>query len=129
MKTLEKLNQQKKEMLFKAPAYVSLLATNADREIDEDEKKSAINFAPVKTYSCDSLLSNFYKEAEKVFTANFDQLTIELTKGQKERKESTNNELLKLEPIFLKLGNAHSETLHHSCSPMPHTIQKHLEMC
>jgi hypothetical protein len=114
MKALEKLNQHEKARLFETPAYVSLLAANADGEMDETEKTAAIHFSHVKTYSCDPLLTNFYKEVEKNFLTNIERIDIQLPKGKAEREEAINKELLNLEPIFSKLGDLYSNTLHRS---------------
>ncbi len=114
MNELEELNAQEKEMLFKAPAYVSLLAANDDGEMDEAEKKSAIEFSHIKTFSCDPILTHFYREVEKVFGANIDELDRQLPKGKTERKDEINNELLKLEPMLSKMGNAFAYLLHRS---------------
>jgi hypothetical protein len=114
MKALDKLNQQEKEMLFKAPAYVSLLAANSDGEMDETELKSAIKFSHVKTYSCDPLLTDFYNEVSKHFDITIEQLDSQLPKDKAARKAAINNELLKLIPIFSKLGNVYADTLHRS---------------
>ena len=114
MKALEKLNPVEKELLLKAPAYVSLLAANADGDMDETEKKSAINFSHIKTFSSDPPLRDFYNEVGKSFAANIVQLDTELPKGRMEREEAINKELLKLEPIFSKLGNTYADTLHRS---------------
>lgn len=124
MEPLEKLNQQEKEQLFKAPAYVSLLAANTDGTLDEAEKDVAIEFAHVKTYSCDPLLTEFYKEVEKVFEENLEKLDKQLPKGRKERNEAINKELLELEPLFTKLGKEYAETLHHSFSTYAEHVSK-----
>jgi hypothetical protein len=124
MEALEKLNQQEKERLFKAPSYVSLLAANADGEMDEEERMSAIEFSHIKTYSCDPLLTNFYKEVEKVFVANLRQLDNQLPKGKTERNEVINKELLELEPLFTKLGYTYAKKLHRSFTTYTEHVSK-----
>jgi len=54
MNELEKLTLQEKELLYKGPAYVSLLAANtvnADGKIDDDEKKAALELSHINTFS------------------------------------------------------------------------------
>ena len=91
MNELEKLNPEEKEMLLKAPAYFSLLAVNSDGGMDETEKKSAIEFSHVKTYSCDPIFREFYNEVEKVFVSNIEQLDNQLPKGKMEREKRTSH--------------------------------------
>ncbi|HRH85029.1 MAG TPA: hypothetical protein PK210_12395 [Bacteroidia bacterium] len=114
MNELKKLNLQEKEMLLKAPAYVSLLAANADAGMDETEKRVAIEFSHIKTFSCHPMLREFYHEVEKTFNTNIEQLNNQLPKDKVERKNAINVELAKLESIFIKLGNEYAATLHRS---------------
>lgn len=114
MKALDKLNKQQKARLFEAPAYISLLAANADGKMDSLEKNAAIELSHVKTFSCDSLLTNFYKEVEKNFTTNIERIDKELPTGKSEREEAANKELLKLEPLFSKLGKEYANALNGS---------------
>jgi hypothetical protein len=114
MKALEKLDQKEKEQLLMAPVYISLLAANTDGKMDAEEKRSAIEFSQIKTFSSDLLLRNFYIEVQKVFVANLEQLENKLPKGKDERERAINKELLKLEPLFSKLGSSYSDTLYRS---------------
>ncbi len=74
MESFQHLSEQENEALLKFPAYISLLAANSDDKLDQAEKKSAIKFSHIKTYSCDPLLTEFYEEADKVFENNIQQL-------------------------------------------------------
>ena len=114
MSELDKLNPQEREMLLKAPAYVSLFAANADGGMDETEKKAAIKFSHIKTFSSHPMLHEYYKEVEKHFSINIEQLDSELPKDKTERTKAINKQLAKLEPIFNKLGNEYAATLHRS---------------
>ncbi len=124
MKELERLSKHEKEMLLKAPAYVSLLAANSDGEMDETEKKSAIKFSYVKTYSCVPSLREFYSEVEKVFDTNIEQLDNELPKGKEERENQIKKELDKLAPILSKLGSEYAAALHHSFTTYAEHVSK-----
>jgi len=101
-------------MLLKFPAYISLLAANVAGHIDEAEKQTAIKLAHIKTYTCDPLLTEFYKEADKVFEQNLLQLDNELPKDKEHRDEAIKNELSKIEKIVVKLGHTYTETMHRS---------------
>lgn len=80
MYPFKKLSIQENVALLKFPAYISLLAANNNYKLDETEKKSAIKFAHIKTFSCDPLLTDFYREADKVFENNIMQLDRDLPK-------------------------------------------------
>ena len=114
MKNLETLTSSEKEMLLKFPIYISLLAANWDGKLNETEKKSAISFSHVKTYSCDPLLKEYYHEADKVFEKNIIKVDNELPKGKDERDAAIKIELAKLENILLKLDKNYAKTMRRS---------------
>ena len=102
------------EALLKFPVYISLLAANSDNKLDEVEKKSAIRFSHIKTYSCDPLLTSFYEDAAKVFEQNMLQLDLDLPENNEERVAAIKKELLELETIVVKLGKEYAEVMHRS---------------
>lgn len=126
MKQFNNLSNLEKESLLKFPAYISLLAADSDDKFDMTEEKSAIKFAHIKTFSSDPLLTEFYKEAEKVFKHNIEQLDKELPKERKQREAAIKNELSKLEKIVLKLGKDYTSTMHRSMKSFKdHVSQAH----
>ena len=114
MKPFKNLSLRENEALLKFPAYISILAANSDGILDEAEKKAAVSFAHLKTFSCHPLLTEFYLEAEKDFENNLEQLDKELPKEKGSREEAVKKELLHLDKIVLKLGKVYSSTMHHS---------------
>jgi hypothetical protein len=124
MITFENLKPNEKNMLLKFPAYISLLATNSDGKMDDVEKKEAIQFTHIKTFSCNALLYDFYKEAEKVFLTNIEELDNILPKEKTQRKEVIENELVKLEPILDKLGKDYASIMHTSMKSYTKHVSK-----
>jgi hypothetical protein len=114
MKTFNELDEAEKDKLLKFPAYVSLLATNADGEMDDKEKAAAIKLTHIKTFSHNPLLSDFYKEEENVFFENIEKLDQQLPKEKKEREEAIKKALAELEPILDKLGEDYAAAMHKS---------------
>jgi len=114
MKLFKNLNEEQKQALLKYPAYISLLAAFRNDKLDEDEKKSAINCAHIQTLSCDSLLIEFYKEADKVFESNLEQLDKDLPEEIVSRETAIKNEIMNLEKTVEMLGKVYASTLHQS---------------
>ena len=116
MKEFEKLDQIELDMLLKAPVYISLLAANANSGsgLDETERKAAIKLTHSKAIASNLKLQEFYKEAEKSFGANMEQLNNELPRGMSEREHAIKRELAKLEPVFTKLDKDAALALHKS---------------
>ncbi|MEO5572227.1 MAG: hypothetical protein ABIT08_14660 [Bacteroidia bacterium] len=124
MKNLETLNQAEKEMLLKFPAYISLLAANNDEKLDETERKSAIRFSHIKTFSCNPLLSEFYQQADQVFENNITELNSKLPEGRMERENAIKNALAKLESILKKLGKDYASAMHLSMNTFKDHVSK-----
>ena len=124
MTPFKNISAPENEMLLKFPAYVSLLATDSDGKLDEAEKKSAIKFSHIKTYSCDPLLTEFYKEADIVFEKNIDEINKNLPVIKAQRKETIRKELINLEKIVLKLGDEYVSVMHRSMKSFKEHVSK-----
>ena len=126
MKPFKKLSELENKALLKFPAFISLLAANTDDKLDEAERKSAINFSHIKTYSCDPLLIEFYEEADKVFGENMQQLDKDLPIEKAAREAALKKELMKLETIVSKLGEEYITVMHRSMKSFKdHISQAH----
>lgn len=124
MKPFKNLSEEEYKTLLKFPAYITLLAANQDGKFDEVEKKSAIKFAHVKTFSCTPLLIDFYEEVDKVFESHIVELDHELPKGKENRDEAIKSELLKLEKIILKSGEVYASTMLESMKSFKDHVSK-----
>ncbi len=124
MNQFNSLTQQEKEALLKFPAYISLLAANSYGLVDEADKKEAIKLEHIKTFSADPLLAEFYKEADKVFKNNLEQLDKNLPKEKSSREAAIKNELTKLEKIILKLGDDYTSVMHRSMKSFKDHVSK-----
>lgn len=118
------LTKQENESLLKFPVYISLLAATSDSKLDEAEKKSAIKFSHIKTYSSDPLLTSFYQEADKVFEKNMLQLDKDLPVKKEERVAFIKKELMDLEKIVLKLGKEYTTVMHRSMKSFKEHVSK-----
>ena len=118
------ISLQENETLLKFPAYVSLLAADSDGKLDEAENKLAIKFSHIKTYSCDPLLTEFYKEADIVFEENIDEIDKNLPTIKAQREEIIRKELINLEKIVLKLGDEYVSVMHRSMKSFKEHVSK-----
>jgi hypothetical protein len=109
------LSPEKKEQLLKFPAYVSLLAANYHSNgMDSEEKKSAIDFSHIKTFSVNPLLKEFFEDVEKGFEQTITALDEKLPKRKNEREVILRTELEKIEKILLNTDPEFSNLLHES---------------
>jgi hypothetical protein len=124
MTPFKDLSKQDNEALLKFPVYISLLAASSDYKLDKIEKKSAMKFAHIKTFSCDPLLAEFYEAADKIFKSNMEQLDKELPYEIDARKAAIKKELSNLEKIVLKLGKEYTSTMHRSMKSFKEHVSK-----
>ncbi|MBC7628744.1 hypothetical protein [Ferruginibacter sp.] len=124
MNWIKNISETENEALLKFPVYVSLLAALKDSKLDEAEKKSAIKFSHIKTYSCDPLLTSFYEAADKVFEKNMLQLDKDLPVKNEERVTAIKKELSNLEKIVLKLGKDYTTVMHRSMKSFKEHVSK-----
>src|SRR5262249_54966978 len=114
MKSFDDLKDVEKDQLLKFPVYVSMLAAEKNDHLDKIEKRTAIQFCHIKTFTCDPLLARFYHEAEKNFESNIKELDNALPRDKATREEIIINELEKIERILLKLGTDYALVMHRS---------------
>ena len=114
MEYFKDLDETERNALLKYPAYISLLASTNQDGLDEKEKKVALKLSHIKTFSCEPKLALFYKEAEKRFEAEIEQLNNDLPKDRNERSAIITKELGKLDVILKKLGIEYASALHKS---------------
>lgn len=114
MKSFRNLNEQQQQALLKFPAYISMLAAWANDKLDKKERYAAIKLSHIATFACNPLLAEFYKEADKVFEKNIEQLDKDLPKEKESREAAIKKELLNLEKVLSKLGNEYASAIHHS---------------
>jgi len=124
MEPFKNISAQENEELLKFPAYISLLAANIDDKLDEVEKMAVLKLSHTKTFSCDPLLTEFYKEADRVFENNINHIDRDLPKEIKIREAVIKSELLKLDKIVLKLGKEYAKILHRSMKSFKEHVSK-----
>ncbi|MEO7049909.1 MAG: hypothetical protein ABI091_31685 [Ferruginibacter sp.] len=124
MNWIKNISKKEHEELLKFPVYISLLAANSDNKLDEAEKKSAIKFSHIKTYSSDPLLTSFYEDADKVFEKNIQQMDKDLPSGKEKRDIAIKKELLRLEKIIMKLGKEYTTVMHRSMKSFKDHVSK-----
>jgi len=114
MKSFEELSPVEKSRLLKFPVYISMLAANNDDSLNPSEKKAALKFCHIKTFTCDTLLKDFYRRAEKECEMNVAELERTLPKEKSGREEIIKNELASIENILLELGTDYALLMYRS---------------
>jgi hypothetical protein len=110
----ESLTSREYESILKFPAYISLLAANADGTFDMAEQNSAVDFAHIKTYSSDPLLADFFQHVHQTFTMTLNELNKSLPLGKENRDSAIKKKLAELEAIVASLDPDHASIVRKS---------------
>lgn len=107
MRLFENFTETEKQLFLKFPAYISMLVANADAKMNEVKRKEVIRLRHITTYPFSPGLSLFYKEAERVFQKNINELENQLPKDKTIREQIINKELEKIRTLLTKLDKQH----------------------
>lgn len=124
MEMFESLSSADKDLLLKFPVYISLLAADHDGKLDKEERETAVHFSHIKTFSSPPLLTNFYKEADRVFEENIQQIDHSLPQNKTERDAAIKNELAKIEAVLEKLDSHFAAILFRSMKSFKEHVSK-----
>ncbi len=124
IKQFEKLTQEEKEFLLKAPILFSVLSTSKDHEISKEKKADAIKLAHLKTFTADPLLLPYYTEVEKNFKMYFETILKKYMPFDDAKREALKEEINLLNSIISKLDKDFARTLHKSLSKYAEHVKK-----
>lgn len=101
----KKLTEEERELLYKAPALVSVLASCAVNAIDETRKRDAIKLSHLKTFTANPVLIPYYKEVEDGFTERFETIARKYFPFDEEKRAEMREEVNKMSEVIAKLDN------------------------
>ncbi|GAA0195686.1 hypothetical protein GCM10009122_59930 [Fulvivirga kasyanovii] len=100
---LNKLSEEDRELLLKAPALFSLLAASTDGPITKSEKAEAIELSHLRTFTAPPTLQPYYREVEKVFQRDLERLIDKYSPITEEQQEALQEEAESVYAILDKL--------------------------
>lgn len=116
------LREDEREILLDAPILVSILIAGADGNIDEQEKRKAIDIAQTKQSRAREQLSDYYNLVGERFEDRFYKLIEELPKDTEARTDRLCIELRKLNFILPKVDIKFGIKLHASLKDLAKKI-------
>ena len=72
IKQFENLTNEERNLLYKAPVLVSVLASCSFNEINKAQKTDAIKLAHLRTFTASPSLISYYAAVEKTFKDEFE---------------------------------------------------------
>ena len=105
------LTAEERELLLKAPALVSVLASISHKEVNETQKRDAIKLAHLKTFTADPLLIPYYQETEKHFAEQFDATAARYYPFDEAKRKELKEEINRVSGVIAKLDPLYAERL------------------
>ena len=128
IRQFENLLDDEKELLFKAPALISVYESSALNEINSTRKADAIKLAHLRTFAATPLLIPFYIEVEKDFKMHFEEIAKKYAPLNEEKRAELKKEIESIEPVLNKLDREYSQTLRSSFNKFARHV-KHADQC
>lgn len=108
---LENLTIEERDLLYKAPVLLSVLAACSHDGVNNDQKTDAIKLAHLKTFTADPLLILFYTEAEKNFKTNFELTVADCTPFDEVKRSKLKEKISQVHIILRKLDKDYADKL------------------
>lgn len=110
----KRLTDEERELLMKAPALVSVLASCSYNEVNQTKKRDAIKLAHLKTFTADPTLLPYYREVEKNFIDNFETTVEQYFPFDEVRRQQLIAEIEQVNKIIEKLDSHYAHILRKS---------------
>ena len=120
----ERLTEEERQLLYKAPVLVSVLASCTFNEVNKAQKADAIKLSHLKTFTAVPLLLSYYGEVEKVFKEQFEYVVERYFPFDKNKQDEIKKELKKINAIIGKLDKDYALAMHTSLNKFAIHVKK-----
>ena len=124
IKQFEKLTTEERQLLYKAPVLVSVLASCSFNEINKAQKDDAIKLSHLKTFTADPLLHSYYTEVDKHFKTQFEAIAKKYFPFDENKRNALKKEIEKVNQVVEKLDKAYGQVLHESLERYAKHVKK-----
>ena len=124
IKQFEHLADKERELLYRAPVLVSVLASCSDHEVNETRKADAIKLAHLKTFTASPLLLPYYTEVEKSFPEQFEAEIKKYFPFDEAKRIALKEEIDKVNVLIGKLEQGYAEALRKSLEKYSTHVKK-----
>ena len=101
----KKLSEEERELLYQAPALVSVLASCGTNAINETRKRDAIKLSHLKTFTANPVLLPYYQEVESGFADRFEAIARKYHPFNDEKRAELREEVNRVSEVIAKLDN------------------------
>jgi hypothetical protein len=120
----EPLSAPEKELLLKAPALLSVLASCPAQEINPTRRKDAIKLAHLRTFTAPPQLSPYYREVESRFEADFDATAAQYSPFDTTKRAALKDEIAEVNRLLSKLPDDYGALLHKSLDSYAYHVKR-----
>lgn len=124
IKQFEKLTNEERELLYKTPILVSVLASCSFNEVNKSQKAYAIKLAHLKTFTAIPLLLPYYIEVEKIFKDQFEAAIKKYFPFDEAKRSILKKEIERVTIIISKLDKRYAYALHKSLDGYARHVKK-----
>ncbi|WP_301927187.1 hypothetical protein [Ferruginibacter sp.] len=113
IRQLEILSKKDRDILFKAPVLLSVLASVSSNEvkINKSQKADAIKLAHLKTFTAMPILLSYYAEVEKEFKEAFEEAIQKYFPFDDAKRNELKKEMEKVSLVINKLDKEYAQAL------------------
>ncbi len=124
IKEFKKLSSKDQQLLLKAPALLSVLASSGSFGINNEQKADAIKMAHLKTFTSNPLLLPYYMEVETNFKMNFEAVVKKYSPFDDAKREELKKEIGLTNLVIAKLNKEFAKSLHQSLDGYTNHVKK-----
>ena len=124
IKQFEKLTNEERELLFKAPVLVSVLASCSFNEVNKAQKTDAIKLAHLKTFTANPLLLPYYAAVEKIFKDEFEAAIKKYFPFDDTKRHDLKVEIERVNLVIGKLDKEYAQILYKSLDRYSNHVKK-----
>lgn len=114
IRQFEKLTDDERELLYKAPVLVSVLASCSFNEVNKIKKADAIKLSHLKTFTANPLLIPYYSEVEKNFKELFEEAIRQYFPFNEANRTALKREMAQVNHVIEKLDKNYAQALNES---------------
>ena len=124
IKQFEKLTAEERDLLYKAPVLVSVLASCSFNEVNRHQKADAIKLAHLKTFTANPLLLPYYREVQATFKEQFEMAIKKYFPFDEEKRDELKKDIGKVHFVIAKLDRAYGYVLQKSLERYSNHVKK-----
>lgn len=124
IKQFNKLTKDERDLLYKAPALVSVLASCSLNEVNQAQKADAIKLSHLKTFTSNPVLREYYEEVDKQFKDQFETTVKEYFPFDENKRSTLKKEIERVNLVIGKLETTYGLVLHKSLEGYASHVKK-----